>query len=47
MALQFKCVVETNLISKSELALYKPLFHFNSRLKQVYMSNKMEYFSYT
>ena len=31
---------------KSKLALYKPLLHFYSHSKQLYMSNKMEHFSY-
>ena len=32
--------------NESKLALYKPLFHFYSHLKQLYISNKMECFSY-
>ena len=32
--------------NKSKLALYKPLLHFYSHLKQLYMSNKTEYLSY-
>ena len=35
-----------NQPNKSKLALYKPLFHFYSHLKQLYMSNKTEHFSY-
>ena len=31
-----------NQPSKSKLALYKPLLHFYSHLKQLYISNKME-----
>ena len=31
---------------KIKLVLYKPSIHFNSRLKQLYISNKMERFSY-
>ena len=30
---------------KSKLVLYKPSINFNSRLKQLYISNKMEHFS--
>ena len=32
--------------NKSKLALYKPLLHFYSHLKQLYISNKTERFSY-
>ena len=32
--------------NESKLALYKPLLHFYSHLKQLYMSNKMDCFSY-
>ena len=32
--------------NKNQLALYKLLFHFNSHLKQLYISNKMEHFIY-
>ena len=35
-----------NQTNKSKLALYKPLLHFYSHLKQLYISNKMERFSY-
>ena len=35
-----------NLLNKSKLALYKLLLHFYSHLKQLYISNKMEHFSY-
>ena len=35
-----------NQPNKRKLALYKPLFHFYSHLKQLYMSNKTERFSY-
>ena len=35
-----------NQPNKSKLALYKPLCHFYSHLKQLYMSNKIERFSY-
>ena len=35
-----------NQPNKSKLALYKPLLHFYSHLKQLYMSNKTERFSY-
>ena len=32
--------------NKSKLPLYKPLLHFYSHLKQLYISNKVECFSY-
>ena len=35
-----------NQPNKSKLALYKPLLHFYSHLKQLYISNKTEHFSY-
>ena len=35
-----------NQPNKSKLAVYKPLLHFYSHLKQLYISNKMEHFSY-
>ena len=35
-----------NQPNKSKLALYKPLLHFYSHLKQLYISNKMKRFSY-
>ena len=35
-----------NQPNKSKLALYKPLLHFYSHLKQLYISNKTECFSY-
>ena len=35
-----------NQPNKSKLALYKPLLYFCSDLKQLYISNKMERFSY-
>ena len=35
-----------NQSNKSKLALYKPLLHFYSHLKQLYISNKTECFSY-
>ena len=35
-----------NQPNKSKVALYKPLLHFYSHLKQLYISNKMEWFSY-
>ena len=34
-----------NQPNKSKLALYKPLLHFYSHLKQLYISNKKERFS--
>ena len=33
-----------NQDNKSKLVLYKPLFHYNSYLKQLYISNKIECF---
>ena len=36
----------TNQPNKSKLALYKPLLHLYSHLKQPYISNKMKCFSY-
>ena len=33
-------------IRLSYIALYKHFFHFDSRLKQLYICNKMEHFSY-
>ena len=35
-----------NQPNKSKLVLYKPLLHCYSHLKQLYMSNKTERFSY-
>ena len=35
-----------NQPNKSKLAQYKPLLHFYSNLKQLYMSNKKVRFSY-
>ena len=35
-----------NQPNKSKLALYKPLLHFYSDLKQLYTSKKTEHFSY-
>ena len=35
-----------NQPNKHKLALYKLLIHFNSNLKQLYISSKMECFSY-
>ena len=35
-----------NQPKKRKLALYKPILHFYSHLKQLYMSNKAEHFSY-
>ena len=32
--------------NKSMLPLYKPLLHFYSHLEQLYISNKIEHFSY-
>ena len=39
-------VCHRNQLNKSKLALYKPLLHFYSHLIQLYISNKMECFSY-
>ena len=35
-----------NQTNKNLLALYNPLLHFYSHLKQLYISNKAEHFSY-
>ena len=35
-----------NQPNKSKLELYKPSIHFSSHLKRLYISNKMECFSY-
>ena len=35
-----------NQTNKSKLVLYKPLLHFYSHFKQLYISNKTEHFSY-
>ena len=35
-----------NQPNKSKLALYKPLLHFYSHLKQLYINNRTEHFSY-
>ena len=35
-----------NQANGSKLMLYKPLIYFNSQLKQMYISNKTECFSY-
>ena len=35
-----------NQPSKSKLVLYRPLLHFHSHVKQLYMSNKTKCFSY-
>ena len=35
-----------NQPNKSKLELYKPSIHFSNHLKQLYISNKMECFSY-
>ena len=45
IALKLKCVVETNLIRVSYCCI-SCSFHFNSYLKQLYISNKTERFSY-
>ena len=39
-------IIEAHQPNKSRLVLCKPLIHFNSHLKQLYISNKMECFSY-
>ena len=43
MALALVSVVETNPIG---VAKYKPLICFKGHLKQTYISNKMEHFSF-
>ena len=45
MALRLKGVVETNLIRLNEHCICHHL-HFKSCLKQLYISNKIEHFSY-
>ena len=45
MVLELKCVIETNLIRVS-YRCKSHSFHFNSYLKQVYISNKTECFNY-
>ena len=35
-----------NQHNESKLAMYNPLLQFNSRLEQLYISKKMEHFSY-
>ena len=39
-------VPRRNQPNKRKLAMYKKLLHFYSHLKQLYMSNKTEHFSY-
>ena len=39
-------VSRRNQPNKSKLAMYKPLLHLYSHLKQLYISNKIECFSY-
>ena len=39
-------IVETNLRNNTKLVLNKLLIHFNSYLKQMYINNKTEWFSY-
>ena len=43
LTIEAHCTIQPN---ESKLALYKPLLHFNSQLKQLYISSKMECFSY-
>ena len=38
-------VCHRNQLNKSKLAQYKPLLHFTSQLKQLYISSKTECFS--
>ena len=38
-------VYHENQFNRHTVALYKPSFHFNSSLKQLYISSKMEHFS--
>ena len=45
MALELKCVIETSLITVSYHCINHS-FHFNSYLKQLYISIKSEHFSY-
>ena len=39
-------IVETNLRNNTKVVLNKLLIHFNSYLKQMYINNKTEWFSY-
>ena len=41
-----ECIMETNPIRVSYIALCKALIHCNSHLKQLYSSNKTLHFSY-
>ena len=43
LTIEVRCRNQPN---KRKLALYKPLLHFYSHLKQLYISNKTEQFSY-
>ena len=46
LSLALMHIVETNLRSKTKLVLNKLLIHFNSYLKQMYINDKIEWFSY-
>ena len=39
-------VCHSNQPNKTKLSLYKCYFHFSNHLKQLYISNRMERFSY-
>ena len=43
--MKLKCIVEISLITVSFHCISRS-FHFNSYLKHLYISNKMEHFSY-
>ena len=46
IAIELKQVTEINLVRLSYVSCYKPLLHIYSCLKQLYISNKMEWFSF-
>ena len=46
VALQFKFNIRSNQPNDTTLSLCKPWINFNSHLKQLYISNKTECFSY-
>ena len=45
LSLALMHIVETNLRNNTKLVLNELLIHFNSYLKQMYISNKTEWFS--
>ena len=46
LSLALMHIVETNLRNNTKLMLNELLIHFNSYLKQMYINNKTEWFSY-